>query len=333
MQPYKSTPSAGGRGPRRLAALALLAALTLLGGCLHLKEPDPLQAPLVYQPQGPAPAQVLAWAPAFLVHNPQDAYNRIGRPLASRDPQGGEQVRVDPEQPAIYYQAQPFQTAKGSYTNLVYRVHFPATPYSLLPFFIGAGQNMGILVVVTLDAGGRPLLVSSVGTCGCYLTMVPTDQLDPADLPPDWSNEPLEVYGERLPARLNLAGLKHPRLLVSLRPGEHRVMDLALVDDPRPRGMPTPLLPASDLERLPLAGDGHTSLFYSDPPLAGHVKGAWKPLETLLLGLVSLDGLVGMDKRYPDADSPFYTSLKPWARTASDMRDFPRFLAYYGWRL
>lgn len=46
-----------------------------------------------------------------------------------------------------------------------------------------------------------------------------------------------------------------------------------------------------------------------------------------------MDGLVSMGKRYPNAVNPFYTSLKPWARTASDMRDFPGFLAYYGWKL
>jgi hypothetical protein len=321
------------RLPATLALLTALAAITLLGGCLHLKEPDPSQTPLGYRPQGPAPQAVLTWAPAFVVHNPQESYNRMGRPVVFSDAQGQEEVRVDPEQPAIYYRVEPFQTARGSYTNLVFRVHFPATPWSLVPFLIGAGQNMGVLVVVTLDAGGRPLLVSTAGTCGCYLTMVPTDLLDPAALPPDWSGQPLEIYGERLPARLDLAGLDHPRLLLIIRPGEHRVMQITLVDSRQPLGLPTPLLPASELQHLPLPGGGSTSLFYQDGLLQGHVKGAWKPWETLILGLISLDGLVGMDKDYPDGGLPFYTSLKPWAREASDMRDFPRFLAYYGWRL
>lgn len=322
-----------GSGPRRLARLALVAALILLSGCLHLKEPDPAQAPLVYQPQGPAPEAVLTWAPAFRVHNPAQAYNRLGQPLASGSDPSQAEVRVDPGQPAIHYQALPFSTARGAYTNLVYRVHFSATPWSLLPFIIGAGRNMGLLVVITLDGGGRPLLVSTVATCGCYAAMVPTDLLDPAALPPHWRQQPQEVYGERLPARLDLAGLRHPRLLVTLRPGEHRVMDLAWLEGPGPPGLAAPLLPASQLQRLPLPGGGVTSFYYQGGWLQGHVKGAWKPWETLVLGLVSLDGLVGMDKNYPDADNPFYTSLKPWARTASDMRDFPRFLDYYGWRL
>lgn len=67
--------------------------------------------------------------------------------------------------------------------------------------------------------------------------------------------------------------------------------------------------------------------------MQGHVKGAWKPWETLVLGLVSLDLLVGMDKAYGDPWNLFYTSLKPWARQDSDTNDFPRFLKYWGWRL
>lgn len=337
-------------GPARLAArllacLAALAALSL-GGCLHYRDIAPGEPPLVHLSAGPAPvgAHELAarFAPAFLVHAPGQLHNRLGRPVASLDAQDWERVSVDPGRPAVHYQIERFATARGQYTNLVYRAHFPATPFSLHPFFIGAGENMGLLVVVTLDAAERPVLVATVGTCGCYVSLTPTSHLPAEALPEDWSGAPLEIYGETLPARLDYAAVNDPVLLVSLRPGEHRVMDLVLRPRAEMAALPpgqrasAELLEAEELTRLPLAGDpaGRTvSMFHRGGPLAGHVKGAWKPWETLLMSWFSLDALVGMDKAYPDPDNPFYTSLKPWARQDSDMRDYPRFLRYWGWRL
>jgi hypothetical protein len=70
--------------------------------------------------------------------------------------------------------------------------------------------------------------------------------------------------------------------------------------------------------------------------LKGHVKGAVKPFESLFMSLISLDFFVGMDKTYADpaqTGNPFYTSLKPWRRTDSNMWDFARFLSYWGWNL
>lgn len=50
----------------------------------------------------------------------------------------------------------------------------------------------------------------------------------------------------------------------------------------------------------------------------------------------ALDWRVGEDKKFGrhTSDGPvFYTSLRPWDRKRSDMRDFAGFLAYWGWRL
>ena len=92
------------------------------------------------------------------------------------------------------------------------------------------------------------------------------------------------------------------------------------------------LRPASELLRLPLKGrpGQTTSFFVEDGLLEGHVKGAWKPLETLFLGLFSLDLVVGMDKQYGNPQNPFYTSLRPWNREESDMNHFPRFFEILG---
>lgn len=332
--------------PRRLRlaglVLALILALALAGGCTHLSQTVAEPGPRLFLPAAaaavdPAPALARRYAPAFLVYNPHQPHNLIGQPRAEIDAQGWEQVSVDPARAVIYWQQREFTTARGAYTNLIYRVHFPATPYSLVPFFIGAGRNMGLLVVVTLDADQRPVLVTTLGTCGCYVALAPTGRL-PADArPAGWTGQPQHIYGETLPARLDFAGMKAPRLVVGVRPGEHRVMSLNVTEEAALAGHPdraaAALAPADDLTRLPLPGGGRTSFYHQSGLLAGHVKGAWKPWETLLLGIVSLDGLVGMDKAYADTGSPFYTSLKPWARQDSDLWDFPRFLQYWGWRL
>ena len=71
------------------------------------------------------------------------------------------------------------------------------------------------------------------------------------------------------------------------------------------------MLELDALKKLPLEDGGLTSLYYSDWPLSGHVKGAIKPWESLLLSVVSLDFFVGMDKEYGDTQesgNPFYTS-------------------------
>ncbi|MBU1276582.1 MAG: hypothetical protein KJ720_14500 [Proteobacteria bacterium] len=322
---------------RRISAGLLFLALLMGLGCMHLKQVSPAPGPQnLYQPQdGPALARL--FAPAFLIHGWDRAYNRIGRPVASRDAQGFEQIVMDPARPAIYWRAVPFKTARGSYTGLLYRVHFPETPVSLIPFFIGAGRNMGLFVLVVLDGTQRPVLVATLGTCGCYTSLTPTSHTPAWAYPDGWQNRPMELYGETLPGRLDYGGGQKPRLVVEVRPGEHRIMGLgvepaARLAEPRLyRAHGAPLLPADDLRRLPLEG-GTTSLFYEDGMLKGHVKGAWKPWETIFIGWWCLDGVVGMDKAYGVGGNPLYTSLQPWYRLSSDMNDLPGFLRFWGWR-
>ena len=315
------------------------AALLLLTGCAHLRDIRPQDRPALYLPQAGPETALGRLAPAFLVHNPGDDFNRIGAPRAVQDGAGGHYVYVDSDQPAAYAFSREFQTTRGRYTNLFYRVHFPRTPASLVPFILAAGDNPGLLAVITLDQAERPVLVATVGTCGCYLSLSATNRTPAEALPQGWSEEPREIYGERLPARLDFGRAARSRLVVEVRPGEHRVMGLTVADAAGPvsaravRVTPLKLEPRDRLTRLPLPQGGTTSFFYEDGPLAGHVKGAWKPWETFLLGPASLDAAVGMDKAYGDPRNPFYTSLKPWARRESDMNDFPGFLAYWGWRL
>ena len=323
---------------RRLILSALMVILT---ACAHHQK-IPFEAiHTVYAAAGAADSQIRQYAPLFLTHDYQVPYNRIGRPAAKYDDQGHELIYVDSQDPVIYFAKRDFTTLKGTYTNLIYRVHFPEVPFSLIPFNLTAGNNIGLMVVVTLDLQQRPVLVTSVHTCGCYLAIVPTSFLPRDALPVKWSAKPLSVYGETLPGLVDYSKTSGPKLLAYLRPQVHRIMDLKIIDreelqdDRRFSIIEAPLKPLQELENIPL-GDGFTSFYYQEGILKGHVKGSIKPLESIFMSLPSLDFFVGTDKVYADSresGNPFYTSIKPWNRNASEMWDFAKFLAFWGWRL
>ena len=322
----------------RIIACFLILGFLLTQGCTHYKEIRDSPGPTLFIPEAVNASQVVRYAPALLVHNPDQEYNRIASPTAKADLNGNVHISMETGQPRIYVETAPFETDSGRYTNFIYRAHFPGTPFSLLPFFIGAGSNMGLLMVMTVNDEGDPVLVSTAGTCGCYVAIIPTDRLDAKAFPADWKDTPVHIYGETLPSMLRVGNAK--RLMVEIRPGEHRVMGLEMISPDSLSSVsiiPTGLSPVEDLERIPVhRWDGkkeEISLFYRSGPLAGHVRGAWKPWETLLLGALSMDLVVGMDKKYGHPLNPFYTSLKPWNRESSDMSDFVRFLRHYGWRL
>ncbi len=282
------------------------------------------------------------FAPAFVVHSPQDPWNRIGRPSARAEDGGEVGVFVDPEKPMLYTMTRRFSTDRGEYTNLVYRVHFEEVPYRLVPFHLTAGKNVGLLVVVTLDTRERPVLLTTVNTCGCYVSIQPFSDLPRDALPEAWTGQPLDVFGETLAAMLDASSTLEPRLLIHLRPDVHRVMEVEVVasrelqDGGRFAVTAMQVAPMKTLERLPVPGGGHTSFFSNAWVDRGHVKASYKIWETLLMSWWSLDFFVGSDKAYKDTavtGNPFYTSLKPWNREASDMWHFDRFLRFWGWRL
>ncbi|MFH1155660.1 MAG: hypothetical protein V1793_17780 [Pseudomonadota bacterium] len=280
--------------------------------------------------------------PVFVVENPDRDYNRIGGAMAIRDGRGEDQVTIDPDKPTIYCEAVPFETGRGAYVNLVYRIHFKSIPFSLAPFHIGAGSNVGLLVIVTLNSNREPVLYTTLHTCGCYLGFVPTSVLNREALPRGWNTEELQsIYSETLPGLLDvgpyLSGWARVRILI--RADSHRVRDVGIVDigslAPIPLAEPG-LQPLSSLEALPLAGGGTASFFETRGARKGYVRGSTKVWERLFMSWWALDWRVGEDKRFqPGAtgDPVFYTSLKPWDRKASDLRQFPVFLAYWGWNL
>ncbi len=322
--------------------VALFLAAVILCGCAS-DFPLPHESSLwVYTVDGAGKDMDERWAPAFVAYDHKQVYNRIGRPTIHLDVAGDQEAVIDTEYPVVYFMRRPFTTKRGSYTNLIYRVHFPEVPFSLVPFNLTAGKNVGLLVVITLDAKDQPVLVTTVHTCGCYLAIIPTSYLPKKAFPKDWSGRVLDIYGEHLPPLLRFGPVAAAslRILVYLRPGVHRVMNIELRNSRdllgRPfRNIPMQIEAMDHLNRL-AAGNGTASFFYTCGVLEGHVRDSIKPWESLFLSLISMDPFVGSDKAYADphiTGNPFYTSLKPWRRNDSDMWDFPRFLQYWGWRL
>ncbi len=318
----------------------VLCVLVLVSGCAGRSARSVQETQVLLARTTPEPSLAETFSPSFVLQGATAPHNRIGRVDAvGRDGRG--EVIINTDHPVVYAGVFPFSTSKDRYINLVYRIHFPEIPYSLIPFHLGAGDNVGLLVILTLDAQHRLLLVTTANTCGCYAATIPTEHLSADSYPDHWPDTSLAVYGERLPARLPLMQ-EQQQLQVVVRADVHRVRDLRMV----PKKEPAPGTAnevecngIDSLKRLPLADGTFTSLYYQQWPLTGHVKGAIKPWESLFLSLVSLDFFVGMDKEYDPSPgsqlraNPFYTSLKPWNRRASDLNDFAAYLRFNGWNL
>lgn len=318
------------------ALLLLSFWLTLLNGCAQ-PPADRLQDVALYESAAP-PTVAAIHTPAFLVQDPAEAFNKIGTPRAREVPGEDPEIFVDPKQPAIFYEIQEFQTAQGRYTNLVYRIHFPEVPLDWHRINLTAGRNPGLLVIYTLDDQARLLLVTTVHTCGCYLAFLPTEALPTEAYPADWPVGWQRVYGYTLPSSIRLPRQESDDRIIFTVAGEtHRIRDVGIAegkDRKTPPRQEMTLLPMSSLYALPYK-DRTVSFFETAGCKAGYVQDSMKILERLLMSWWALDLHVGEDKAYTvhdQSDVTFYTSLKFWARNASDMKDFPKFLAYWGWR-
>jgi len=276
------------------------------------------------------------------VHENDDhTYNRIGHAIASRDHNGDIKIAIDPSAPNFYVERIQFDGQMGTYTNLIYRIHFERVPHSLIPFHITAGKNGGLLVVVTLNEDNRPVLYTTVHTCGCYLAFIPTSYLPGLAYPEDWPERDQKVYGEHIPARISFNTGDSEKLypVITLKNGTHRVKGIELLSmkmiSNNYTTVITDLEPVGILKHLPV--EDQTVSFYNTSGFKkGYVRNTVKPWELLLMSWWALDFNVGVDKEYGDSEQTgtvFYTSLKPWHRRDSDMWHFAEFLKYWGWRL
>lgn len=319
--------------------------LLVLPGCAVIDTgPSPISTPATAYIPARGSSLLARFAPVFLVEDDHIPHNRIGTPVACKDQEGTVHISIDPDQPAFYTQQVPFQTGNGTYTNLIYRIHFQETPFGLSPFYLTSGKNVGLLVIVTVNAQQQPVLITSVHACGCYLAFTPTTSLPQEAFPADWNKESQKIYGESLPGILTLTtdqphDGRTPRTVMAIRADTHRVMEIFQEEEiklaERYQAVITPLLPMQALQTLSVDGTT-TSFFETEGARKGHVKGSRKPRERLFMSWWTMDWYIGEDKAYGPGEitgTTFYTSTKFWAREQSDMRNFPRFLHYWGWNL
>ncbi|ACL03736.1 conserved hypothetical protein [Desulfatibacillum aliphaticivorans] len=326
---------------RILSALLCLTAVLLFQACSHHVPIKPETPFICYRAAVQNGDALERLAPVFQAWGADKAHNRIGRPKAFSDANGKPQVYTDSGEPFFFVRQTQFSTSKGDYTNLVYRIHFSKIPYSLIPFTLTAGKNAGLLVVITLNQEERPVLVTTVHTCGCYLSIIPTTHLPKECLPEGWEDAPQRVYGETHPALLHYSPDQGQRLLIELRPEIHRVMNVRAVNERELDACndsleEAPIIAADSLRELEIAGGGSVSFFHESGVRKGFVKNSVKPWESLLMSWMALDLFVGSDKAYSDSmvkDNPFYTSLKPWNRQKSNMLRFADFLRFWGYDL
>lgn len=327
-----------------LPNFSLVFLLVLTGCAVTETNLSPIKAPASAYITALSPSLAARFSPAFLVEDNHIPHNRIGTPIAWKDQEGAVHLSIDPDQPALYSQQISFQTRNGTYTNLIYRIHFQQVPFGLFPFYLTSGKNVGLIVIVTINKQEQPVLITSVHTCGCYLAFTPTSLLQEAAFPPGWNKRTQSIYGESLPGIMELASdpVDHGRIskiLLAIRKDTHRVMGISLEDEldlsRKYQSVTTPLLPMQALKEIDLKGTT-TSFFETRGPRKGYVKESLKPLERLLMSWWTMDWRIGEDKAYDPGDTtatPFNTSMKFWARNQSDMRDFPQFLRYWGWNL
>lgn len=310
--------------------------LALMNGCARHPADLARQEQIIVVQKGRSDSLEQTMAPVFQLIDAQKTYNRIGQVFATGT-KSASKATINPDNPVVYVGTRQFKTAKSCYINLIYRVHFLEQPYSLIPFNYGAGQHVGLLVILTLDQAQQVVLVTTVQTCGCYAVTIPTKALPKSAYPANWPSSMLNVAGERLPSQLPSIGSEDV-LQVVIRPEVHRVMNMKVVPKSSLANgvVSAKFADLASLKNLPLEDGTSTSFYYRNWPLSGHVKGAIKPWETLLLGLISFDLFVGMDKEFGDtheSGNPFYTSLKPWNRRISDLNNFESYLRFNEWSL
>ncbi len=280
------------------------------------------------------------FAPIFLVEHDEKSYNKIGTPSARHTETGREEIFIDSAVPTIYHQTRIFQTEKGKYTNLIYRVHFERSPFTWRPFNASAGHNVGAMAVVTLNEDRQPVYLTTVQSCGCYHAITPTSFLDTDAYPDEWDANGDRVYGEKLPGLLEYPEpfATGSRIVIVIRDGTHRTKDIRIsrLED-LDAGTRVVRAQVADIEALKslVLGDETTSFYHTKGRKRGLVKGAHKPWETLLFGLWAWDANVGQDREYASKEEGgrrFYSTLSASKKKRSDMWDYEGYLKHNGWK-
>jgi len=139
-----------------------------------------------------------------------------------------EVVSVDTRQPVTFEQISYTRWRGRLLLQLSYTLWFDQRP-SRNPPDIYAGRLDGLILRLTLDPVGRPLLLDSIHPCGCYHTVIPLDvnlTLRSAEIlgePPLLLPRPSGIWVSG--TRLHVAISSGDHMLIGLRWGGERVAD------------------------------------------------------------------------------------------------------------
>lgn len=313
----------------------LLCVLSILSGCCT--KPTSEDYSVGYRAVSDNTKPSFVPPPSFTVDKGNLAYNMIGTPEVIERHEKPV-VRVNGERATLFVDEQQFTTTTSTYTNKIYRIHFPEVPFGLCNLHITTGNNPGLIFIYTIDTKDQIVLITTIHSCGCYLAFIPTTALAKKSYPENWPQSGQSVYGYHLPSIVPLPADPKQSYTFTLASGSHRIIGVRPTTDSLQNthlGKNLTPQPMELLNNLPYKGST-VSFFETDGPRKGYVKNNTKPLERLLISWWAFDWYVGEDKAYgssaPKAP-PFYTSLKFWQRDNSDMKDFPKFLSYWGWKL
>ena len=178
-----------------------------------------------------------AYAPAFEIDTTGD-YDRFG-PLAWG---AGPAPTVDPAKPVVYKRIAFTRFDGKILTQLVYTIWFPERPPGDAHDIL-AGRLDGVVIRVTLDAAGAPLVYDTIHPCGCYHMFFPTARVKALPAPSgreEWAFVPAELPAVGAAQRMVVRIASRNHYVSGIRPdagGAGTVYQFA--DDDDLRALPT----------------------------------------------------------------------------------------------
>ncbi len=185
-----------------------------------------------------ADALFRAYAPQYEIETtgPHDHFG----PLAWKAAPAPE---VDTSRPVVYRRLAYTRYGERSLVQLVYTLWFPERPADRF-FDILAGKLDGLVIRVTLDEDGAPLVVDTIHPCGCYHMFFPTALLQPVPAPnprEEWAFMPSSLPRLEPAQRVVVRTATRSHYVVNVRPAQApAALTYAFANEDELRALPTP---------------------------------------------------------------------------------------------
>jgi hypothetical protein len=194
-----------------------------------------------------------AFAPVFKLETGAE-YDRIGRLRWG----SGSTPELDMAEPVVYYRIALTRLGGQTLVQLVYTVWFSQRPPQY-EHDMYAGKLDGVVLRMTLNANGDPLVYDSIHPCGCYHLFFPTPLVQAIPAPPgtgEWAFVPTSLPAHTVGTRV----------AVEIATGTHYLRSIRL--EPASLGRNYQLVPEDALRALPTA-HGTRSIYGPDGLVPG----------------------------------------------------------------